>query len=87
MVCSYKKTCSCRLAIIKQSEECVFVNSALKIPCHVVKNTLLQTAFSAILPTGRLAKLKNQYMRQCDLIKTYILIFNEIIRKNLEYKK
>jgi len=33
--------------------ECVFVNSAIKIQCHVVKNTLLQTAFSAILPTGR----------------------------------
>jgi len=33
-------------------KECVFVNSALKIQCHVVNNTLLQTAFSAILPTG-----------------------------------
>jgi len=32
--------------------ECVFVNSALKIQRHIVKNTLLQTAFSAILPTG-----------------------------------
>jgi len=31
---------------------CVFVNSALKIQCHVVKHTLLRTAFSAILPTG-----------------------------------
>jgi len=29
----------------------VFGNSALKIQCHVVKYTLLQTAFSAILPT------------------------------------
>jgi len=29
--------------------ECVFVNSALKIQCHIVKNTPLQTAFSAIL--------------------------------------
>jgi len=27
-----------------------FVNSALKIQCHVVKNNLLQTAFSAIFP-------------------------------------
>jgi len=34
-------------------KECVFVNSALKIQCHVVKYTLLQTAFSAILLTGR----------------------------------
>jgi len=33
-------------------KECIFVNSALKIQCHVVKNTLLETAFSAILPTG-----------------------------------
>jgi len=29
-----------------------FVNSALKIQCNIVKNTLLQTAFSAIFPTG-----------------------------------
>jgi len=34
----------------KQSEVNVFfVNSALKMQCHVVKNTLLQTAFSVIL--------------------------------------
>jgi len=32
------------------NDECVFVNAALKIQCHVV--TLLQTAFSAIFPTG-----------------------------------
>jgi len=35
-------------------KECVFVNSALKRQCHVVKNALLKTAFSAILPTGLL---------------------------------
>jgi len=35
-----------------QSKECVFVNSAFKLQCHIVKNTLLHTAFSAILPTG-----------------------------------
>jgi len=32
-----------------------FINSALKIQCHIVKNTLLQNAqnaFSVILPTG-----------------------------------
>jgi len=29
-----------------------FVNSALKIQYHIVKNTLLQTASSAILPIG-----------------------------------
>jgi len=33
-------------------KERVFVNSALKIQCHVVKNALIQTAFWAILPTG-----------------------------------
>jgi len=30
--------------------ECDFVNSALKIQCHIAKNTLIQTGFSAILP-------------------------------------
>jgi len=25
---------------IKQSEKCVFINSALEIQCHIVKNTL-----------------------------------------------
>jgi len=40
-------------------KECVFVNSALKlkIQCHVVKNTLIQTALSAILPTGVLPNI------------------------------
>jgi len=33
-------------------KQCVFVSLPLKIQCHIVKNTLLQTAFSAILPTG-----------------------------------
>jgi len=33
-------------------KECVFVNSTLKIQCHIVKCTFLQTVFSAILPTG-----------------------------------
>jgi len=28
------------------------VHSALKLQCHIVKNTLLHTAFSAIFPTG-----------------------------------
>jgi len=32
---------------------CVFVISAFKIQRHVDKNTLLQTAFSVVLPTGR----------------------------------
>jgi len=31
---------------------------AKKIHCHVVKDTLLQTAFSAILPTGRIQYYK-----------------------------
>jgi len=34
-------------------KECVFVNSALKTQCHIVKITLLQTVFLAILPTGK----------------------------------
>jgi len=39
-------------------KECAFfVNSALKIQCYVVNNTLLQTAFSAILPTGILVTI------------------------------
>jgi len=32
---------------------CVFVISAFKIQRHVDKNTLLQTAFSVVLPTGK----------------------------------
>jgi len=35
---------------IAKKTVCIFVNSAIKIQCQVVKNTLLQTAFSAILP-------------------------------------
>jgi len=35
----------------KQSEGVRFVYLALKIQCHIVKNTLLHTAFLAILPT------------------------------------
>jgi len=38
----------CQKNILKES---VFVNSALKLQCHIVENTLLQTVFSAILPT------------------------------------
>jgi len=37
----------------------VFVISALKIQCHVVKKYTVQTAFSAILPTGLYKKLKD----------------------------
>jgi len=33
-------------------KECAFDNSAAKIQCYIVKNTLLQTAFSAVLTTG-----------------------------------
>jgi len=32
-------------------KECVFAYSALKSQCHIVNNTFLKTAFSAILPT------------------------------------
>jgi len=37
---------------IASLKERVFVNSIFKIQCRGVKNTLLQTAFSAISPTG-----------------------------------
>jgi len=37
----------------KQSKGVRFVNSALKIQCLVVKNTLLKIAFSTIFPTGK----------------------------------
>jgi len=40
-------------------KRCVFVNSALKIKCHIVK---LQTAFSVILPTE--IKLKHNVLRE-----------------------
>jgi len=47
-------------------KECVFVNTALKIQCHIVKKTLLQTAFSAILPTRnfktKLIKRQNVFL-------------------------
>jgi len=33
-----------------------YLNSALKIQCHVFKSTLLQTAFSAILPSGYISR-------------------------------
>ena len=33
-------------------EEWVFVESALNMQCHIINNTLLYTAFSAILPAG-----------------------------------
>jgi len=38
--------------IAKRKSEEVNVNSALKIQYQIVKNTLVQTAFSAMLPTG-----------------------------------
>jgi len=33
----------------KSLKECVFINSRLKIQCHIVKNTLLQTALAVFL--------------------------------------
>jgi len=42
-----------RIAEKSNLKECVFVNSALNtVQCYIVKNTLLHTAFSAILPSG-----------------------------------
>jgi len=63
-------------------ESDVFVNSALKIQCHVVDNTLLQTAFSVILPTGkndRLCKLNNN-RTNVMIIHAIILIMNFLKR-------
>jgi len=34
-------------------KDCVFVYSALEIQCHVVKNTPLQSVFSAMMPNGK----------------------------------
>jgi len=34
------------------------INSALKLQCHIVKHTLIQTAFLVILPTGILLHKK-----------------------------
>jgi len=39
------------IIVKKPSEGVCFVDSALKIQCYIVKNTLLRTAF-LILPTG-----------------------------------
>jgi len=49
-------------------KECDFVNSALKIQCRIVKNPLLQTAFSAILPLGITCN-------QCIIIRLMSLFF------------
>jgi len=50
-------------------KECVFVNLALKIPCYIVKNTLLQIVFSAIGPLSRLIWDFNTILR--ELIKCF----------------
>jgi len=42
----------------KRSEGVCFVNSALKIACHIVENTLLQAAFLAILLTHPVKQVK-----------------------------
>jgi len=43
-------------------KECVFVNSALKLR-QIGKNTLLQTDYSEILPTGNNVQLSNRAKR------------------------
>jgi len=50
----------------KQSEGLRFY-SALKLQRHIVKNTLPQTAFSAILPTGQY-KNNNSLEAVCQLL-------------------
>jgi len=58
-------------------KECVF-NSALKIQCHIVKSTLLQTAFSAISPTDTDTDLNkySKYSFPLLLLKNH---FNECL--------
>jgi len=50
------------------------VNSTLKIQCHVVKNTLLQTAFSVIFPT-RLTITETMYYLSFQL-EDHLAIFH-----------
>jgi len=60
----------------KQSEGVFFANSALNIQRHIVKNTLLQTAFSAICPLGWdhfkgsmiEARMKEKYIVNEDIV-------------------
>jgi len=59
MLLTYREICTQKvyLAFLSRlciNPECVFINSALKIQCHIVNDTLLQTAFSAILPTWKI---------------------------------
>jgi len=57
----------------KNSLKCIFViNSALKIQCHIVKNTLLQTAFSVILSAGKEITLTTELIiTKHDVIVVY----------------
>jgi len=56
-------------------KECVFVNLALKIPCHIVKSAILSKihlqTFSAFLPTGMLHGVEGR-KRICDFFCSYI---------------
>jgi len=52
----------------KQSEGVRFLFSALNIQCHIVKKTLLQTAFLAILPTGLELDWTQRLILTCSLI-------------------
>jgi len=48
-----------------------FINSELKLQCHIVQNTLLQTVLLAILPTG--IQMNND--RTLPIVSIYIWIF------------
>jgi len=55
-MCEHKFMCGNKefpnpFLVVPNLKECVFVNSALKIRCHIVKNTLLQLKFIAIITT------------------------------------
>jgi len=71
-------------------KECVYVNSALKIQCHIDKNTFLQTAFSAILSTGidflnvfqRVFKVTSE--QRCENVVSFIIFRYETTIRELE---
>jgi len=65
-------------------KECVYVNSAFKIRCQIVKNTLLQIAFSAICPLGSnfcVSKTKSGVMHMFSTI-IHVHVKSEKVKRN-----
>jgi len=52
IICNGTSFLSDYISVSEISKKMLIVNLRLKIQCHIVKNTLLQIAFSAIFPTG-----------------------------------